>query len=178
MGVNQAMCTFLANTQEEYNEACAIFRARHKVSVIAQATGLCPKLLRNKLNKEQPHVLSVPEMMAISKAANDYVILEVVLRRLGLATAHIPEGKEESFIKRALDNSIVAGEISQLALDNASKRALPLSERSSIIKTAQAGISNLVLLINDLENRTTGATPFLSMGVDFIANGAPIPGLS
>ncbi|MET2901670.1 transcriptional regulator, partial [Vibrio rotiferianus] len=36
----------------------------------------------------------------------------------------------------------------------------------------------LVLLINDLENRSGSAQPFFSMGVDFIANGAPIPGLS
>ncbi|MCW4444033.1 phage regulatory CII family protein [Vibrio splendidus] len=180
MEVNQTMCVFLADVQEQYNEACSLFRARHRneLTDIAKACGIRSNMLRNKLNIEQPHVLSLPEMMAISKATDDYVILEVVLRQLGLVTAHIPEGERETFIKRALDNSVIAGEISQLALDTAGKRALPRSTRNSIIKTAQAGISNLVLLINDLEDRTSGAHPFLCMGVDLIANGAPLPGLT
>ncbi|MBF4297070.1 transcriptional regulator, partial [Vibrio anguillarum] len=33
-------------------------------------------------------------------------------------------------------------------------------------------------LISDLEKRTTGVSPLLSMGVDFVMNGAAIPGLA
>ncbi|MEF1254568.1 phage regulatory CII family protein [Vibrio sp. M260112] len=181
METNQTMCVFLADVQHEYNEACSLFRQRHRneLTEIANTCGLRANMLRNKLNTEQPHVLSLPEMMAISKATNDYVILEVVLRKLDLVTAHIAQGSEaESFIKRALNNSILAGEISQLAIDNAGNRTLPRTTRNSIIKTAQAGISNLMLLINDLESRTGSAQPFFAMGVDLIANGAAMPGLS
>jgi len=36
-----------------------------------------------------------------------------------------------------------------------------------------------VLLINDIENRTTGGLqPLMQFGTDFIASGAPIPGLT
>jgi len=181
MKENQTMCIFLADVQHEYNEACSLFRARHRneLTIIANVCGLRSNMLRNKLNPEQPHVLSLPEMMAISKATDDYVILEVVLRNLDLVTAHIPKGSDkETFIKRALNNSIFAGELSQLALDNAGNRTLPRSTRSSIISTAQAGISNLMQLINDLENRTGSGQPLFNMGVEFLANGAPIPGLS
>lgn len=181
MEEKQTMCVFLADVQHEYNEACSLFRHRHRneLTAIAKACDLRANILRNKLNTEQPHVLSLPEMMAISKATNDYVILEVVLRKLELVTAHVPAGSEaESFIKRALNNSIFSGELSQLALDNAGNRTLPRTAKSSIIETAQASISNLMLLINDLENRTGSAQPFFAMGVDFIASGAPLPGLS
>lgn len=181
MEANQTMCIFLADVQQEYNEACCLFRARYRneLTAIAEACGLRSNMLRNKLNPEQPHVLSLPEMMAISKATDDYVILEVVLRNLDLVTAHIPPSEDkETFIKRALNNSILAGEVSQLALDNAGRRTLPRSARNSIITTAQAGITNLMLLINDLEDRTGNAQPLFQMGVEFITNGAPIPGLS
>ncbi|TFH90087.1 phage regulatory CII family protein [Vibrio ouci] len=181
MEANQTMCVFLADVQHEYNEACSLFRQRHRneLTEIANACGLRANMLRNKLNTEQPHVLSLPEMMAISKATNDYVILEVVLRKLDLVTAHIPADSEtESFIKRALNNSIYSGELSQLALDNAGNKTLPRSTKNSTIETAQASISNLMLLVNDLESRTGSAQPFFAMGVDFIASGSPLPGLS
>ncbi|OEE30754.1 transcriptional regulator [Vibrio genomosp. F10 str. ZF-129] len=179
MDENQTMCAFLHDAQEEYWEACALFRARHDLTAVAKVCGIRPNMLRNKLNTEQPHVLSLPEMMAISKASNDYVILEVVLRKLELVTAHIPSGSEtESFIKRALNNSILAGEISQLALDNAGNRTLPRSTRNSIIGTAQAGISSLMLLINDIESRTGSTHSFFSVGVDLLASGAALPVLS
>lgn len=179
MEANQTMCTFLIDAQEEYNEACCLFRSRHDVTAIANACGLNPKIVRNKLNPLQPHVLSLPEMMTISKAASDYVILEVVLRNLDLVTAHIPPSEDkETFIKRALNNSIFAGELSQLALDNAGSRTLPRSTKNSIIETAQASISNLMLLVNDLENRTGSTQPFFAMGVDLLSSGAALPGLS
>jgi hypothetical protein len=179
MEANETMCIFLAHVQEDYDEACCLFRSRHDVTAIAKACGLNPRILRNKLNPLQPHVLSLPEMMVISKVVNDYVILEVVLRNLDLVTAHIPPSEDkETFIKRALNNSILAGELSQLALDNAGRSNLPRTTKNSIIENAQAGITNLMFLISDLENRTTGATPFFSMGVDFIASGAPLPGLA
>ena len=65
MEVNQTMCVFLADVQEQYNEACSLFRARHRneLTDIAKACGLRSNMLRNKLNIEQPHVLSLPEMM-------------------------------------------------------------------------------------------------------------------
>ena len=83
----------------------------------------------------------------------------------------------ETFLKRVLENSLTGGDLSRMALEHGGDSRLPRSTKNRIISKAQKGISNLVLLINDLENRTGSAQPFLSMGVDFITNGAPIPGL-
>ncbi len=46
------------------------------------------------------------------------------------------------------------------------------------LAVAQAALGNLVLLINDLEERTTGLQPLVQMGTEFLVNGAPIPGLA
>jgi hypothetical protein len=65
-----------------------------------------------------------------------------------------------------------------MALDHAGNSHLSRTTKYHIIHKAQVSISNLVLLITDLEERTKGVSPFLAMGVDFVANGAPVPGLS
>ncbi len=96
-----------------------------------------------------------------------------------LASAHIAsDASEETLIKRALENAVHSGDLSRMALEHASNDRLSRVSRQTIIRKAQSSISNLVLLIADVENRTKGVAPFLSMGVDFVANSAPIPGLN
>ncbi|MEF1257118.1 phage regulatory CII family protein [Vibrio sp. M260112] len=74
----------------------------------------------------------------LTEIANTYGLRANMLRKLDLVTAHIaPSSKAESFIKRALNNSILAGEISQLAIDNASDRTLPHTTKNSIINKCQ-----------------------------------------
>ncbi|MFT6986907.1 MAG: hypothetical protein ACJAT7_002757, partial [Psychromonas sp.] len=75
-------------------------------------------------------------------------------------------------------NSINAGELARLTLENGGEIRLPRRKRNELLDRAHKSVNNLVLLMNDLENKTSGVSPFLSMGLDFIANGAPIPGFS
>ena len=96
-----------------------------------------------------------------------------------MVVAPVENGKEaESVVERLLKHSANAGELSTWALQHGNGSRISRTHKQSLIQKAQVSIGNLVLLINDVENRTTGMTPLLSMGVDFIANGAPIPGLS
>ncbi|NOH82823.1 transcriptional regulator [Vibrio sp. 03-59-1] len=174
-----SMCEFRGSKQKAFNEACCAFANSENMTKLAKATDMNATMLRNKLNPEQPHVLTCVELVVITKASGNYTILNSLLLGLGVVTAQIPDdANEETFIKRALENAIHSGDLSRLALEHAGTSRLTRIHKHTIIKKAQASISNLVLLISDVENRTTGVTPFLSMGVDFIANGAPIPGLS
>ena len=182
MEANETMCSYLESAQYKFDEACVVFAGNHNMCQLADEIGIKRNVLRNMLNPEQPRLLNVPVLFAISKATDDYSILSALLRDLDIAAAHIPfdasESEQETFLKRVLENSECAGDFSRMALEHAGDQVLPRSTRNKIINQAQKGISNLVLLINDLENRSGSAQPFFSMGVDFIANGAPIPGLS
>ncbi|MFA0238048.1 MULTISPECIES: phage regulatory CII family protein [Vibrio] len=88
------------------------------------------------------------------------------------------EEESKTFVERILENSILSGELSSDALKVCNADRLYRSEKRKTIAKAQAAIGNLVLLMSDLENRTSGTTPLISMGFEFIANGAPMPGLS
>lgn len=179
MDVNASMCIFRESKQKAFEDACNAFRLTENMTEIAKDIGVSPTILRNKLNPEQPHVLTCVEMVAIAKATGNYTLVNCLLLGLGVVTAQIPEGAtQETFIKRALENSIHSGDLSKLALEHAGNTRLTRSTKHTIINKAQQGISNLVLLISDLENRTSAATPIFSMGVDFIANGVSVPGLT
>jgi len=174
-----SMCEFRGTKQKAFNEACCAFANSENMTKLAKATGMNATMLRNKLNPEQPHVLTNVELVLITKASGNYTIVNSLLLGLGIVTAHIPQDEsEETFIKRALENAMHSGDLSRMALEHAGTTRLTRTHKHNIIKKAQTSISNLVLLISDVENRTTGVTPFLSMGMDFIANGAPIPGLA
>lgn len=182
MDANSTMCECLGSAQQAFDEACIAFAQKNNMSDLADDIGLPRNVLRNMLNPEQPRLLTPPVLVAITKTTDDYTIWNACARKLDMVAASLPsdihETDRETFLKRVLENSLTAGDLSRMALEHGGDSRLPRSDKNHIIHKAQAGISNLVLLISDLENRTSGMTPFLSMGVDFIANGAPIPGLS
>ncbi|WP_019276878.1 phage regulatory CII family protein [Vibrio coralliilyticus] len=182
MEAKSSMCEFLQSAQKSFDEACMAFSQNNNVSEIAEEIGLPSNVLRNMLNPEQPRLLTPPILVAITKTSEDYTIINALNRGLDIVTAPVPyeasDSDKQTFLKRVLENSLTAGDLSRMALEHSGKHRLPRSARNQIINKAQTGISNLVLLISDLENRTSSMTPFLSMGVDFVANGAPIPGLT
>lgn len=182
MESNSTMCSYYAKAQQSFDDACMDFAQKHNLCHLADEIGIERNVLRNMLNPNQPRLLTPPLMFAISKATEDYSIVYTLLRDLDIVAAHVPQNEnnsdQETFLKRVLEHSLTAGDLSRMALELGGSSRLPRSTKNNIITKAQKGISNLVLLISDLENSTTGMTPLLSMGVDFVMNGAPIPGLS
>ncbi|MFA0604930.1 phage regulatory CII family protein [Vibrio amylolyticus] len=173
-----SMCEFRGTKQKAFNEACCAFANLENMTKLANAVDMNATVLRNKLNPEQPHVLTTVELVMITKASGNFTILNSLLLGLGVVTAQVPQdASDETFIKRALENAMHSGDLSRMALEHSGNTRLTRTNKHNIIKKAQASISNLVLLISDVENRTKGVTPFLSMGVDFVANGSSLPGL-
>lgn len=68
-------------------------------------------------------------------------------------------------------NNALSGELSSDAMSMCSTERLPRSKKRKTL-------ANLALMISELEDRTTGLSPLLSMGSDFIMSGMPILGLS
>ncbi len=182
MEATQTMCELLNSAQYNFDEACVAFAGNHNMSDLADNLGVKRNVMRNMLNPEQARLLTPPMLIAISKATNDYSIVYALLRELDIVAAQLPrdasKATQETFLRRVLENSECAGDFSRMALEHAGDQILPRSTRNKIINQAQRGISNLVLLINDLENRTGSAQPFFAMGIDFVANGAALPGLA
>lgn len=173
------MYVFQKAKQQAFDDACFAFRQNNNMRVIAEELDMTPALLRSKLNVEQAHVLSCVEMVMVAKVSGDYTIVNCLLRGLGVVTAYVPaDASEETFTKRALENSVHAGDLAQEALTHAGQTRITHRSKQSIIKKAQASIGNLVLLINDIESQTPNSASLLSMGIDFLASGAPLPGFA
>ena len=179
MDANIAMCELRERKQQSYNDVCSDFAVKHNMEELAKRIGMKGTMLRNKLNPAQPHVLSPVEMALLCKESNDYTIINTLLGDLGLVTAAVPvEEQAKSLVERILEHSNLTGQLSGSVLELNQERRYPRSQKRKTLAIAQAAVGNLVLLISDLENRTTGMSPLLSMGVDFVMNGAPVPGLA
>lgn len=178
MNTYQSMCEFRSCKQSAFDEACCAFAQNENMTAIANECGITPTMLRNKLNPEQPHKLTPVELVAITKASSNYTLLNTLLLGLGVVTAKIPQNQHKAnLVMHALEHASNAGDLSKMALDMGGQTRLPRTAKHDLIAKAQAGISNLVLMINELENKTQGVSPFLSMSLDFVANGGSIPGL-
>ncbi|EOX0971571.1 phage regulatory CII family protein [Vibrio parahaemolyticus] len=174
-----AMCGLRERKQQSFNAACSDFAVNHNMEKLAPRIGLTGRMLRNKLNPEQPHKLDPVDLALLSKESGDYTIVNTLFADLGVVTVQLPqEGEEKNLLERTLLNSHFSGELSSDAMHMCSADRLPRSQKRKTIAKVQAAIGNLVLFVNDLENRTTGFQPLMQMGTDFLANGAPIPGLA
>ena len=164
---------FREDAQGKFDEACNAFSASQNLAQIERFTGV--KKLKDKLNPSQAHRLSAFELKLITKASGDYSIVNSMLLSLDMVAVNVNrEGDQATLVKRALLHSQNAGELASEALENGGETRLPRRNAQKLLDVCNAGIANLVLLANDLENRTSGVTPFLSMATDFvITNGAP-----
>lgn len=168
---------FIESAQASFDNACLAFSENNVIAPITKATGI--KKLTDKLNPQQPHKLSVMELKILTKATGDFSLIHSLMLSLDMVAVNVSkEGKEETLVKRGLSNSVLGGELAELIIDAAGEKRLPKRKANKMLSACHAGITNLVLLANDLENKTQGITPFLSMSLDFIAQGNPLPGLS
>ncbi|WP_022940086.1 phage regulatory CII family protein [Psychromonas hadalis] len=158
---------FRENAQQKYDDACNAFSASQNLAQVERFTGV--KKLKDKLNPSQSHKLSAFELKLITKASGDYTIIHSMLLSLDMVAVNVNrDGDKMTLVHRALTHSKNAGDLASLTLENGGEIRLPRRKARQLLDTVNAGIANLVLLANDLENRTSGVTPFLSMGVDFV----------
>ncbi len=178
MNNSNAMCEFREIKQNSFDEACCAFATNHNMSEVARKMNMSETMLRNKLNPAQPHKLYAIELAWLCYHSGDYSIHNVLYKDLGTVTVALPKQVEQkNFIERALMNSSLSGELSSDAMQMCNAERLPRSAKNKTLAKAHAALNNLVLMISDLENRNTGMSPMLSMGVDFVVSGTPLPGL-
>ena len=173
------MCELRDVKQRSFDAVCRDFVQNHNIEKLAESVGISGTMLRNKLNPEQPHKLTPVDLAILCNASGDYTIVNTLLGDLGVVVAAVPkEEQAKTFVERVLMNSALAGELSRDAITLCNAERLYRSDKRKTIARAQSALTNLVSIISDLENRTTGATPLISMGMDLLASGGPIPGLA
>ena len=179
MNANNSMGVIRERKQQDFDAACCDFVVNHDIEAIARKLELNGTMLRNMLNPNQPHVLKPVVLASISRVSGDYSIVNTLFAGDGVVTVPLPKEAEQlNLFERFLKLSSQSGELSSDALAMCTAERLPRSKKRKTLAKAQAALGNLVLLINDLEHRTTGLQPLIQMGTDFLANGAPLPGIA
>lgn len=91
------MCTLRESKQKSFDEAYHAFRSSENMIKVANETGICPRMLRNKLNPEQPHALSPVELFLVTKASGNHTLINSLLFDLGVVTVgYNPESTEQT----------------------------------------------------------------------------------
>ncbi|SGY87649.1 phage regulatory CII family protein [Moritella viscosa] len=164
--------------QSVIDAACIRFTDIENVESIANDCGMRGQMLRNKLNPNQPHQLTVTELIKITKATDNHDIINSAILDIGLVAVRLPkQGESKPLTLSAMSVAIQTGDISRHILEAESDRRLTRHKKDAIVRKAQQAVRELVFLMSDVENRCGGAGPFVSMCADAVMNGLPIPGM-
>lgn len=180
MNEKVAMCELRERKQRSFEAACCDFAINHNMEALAPRIGVkSGTMLRNKLNPEQPHVLSAVDMALLCQESGDYTILNTLVGDAGVIIAKVPTDKDgKHTLERVLENADLAGQLAKQTLELSQQQRAPRSKKRKTIAVAQAAIGNLVLLVSHLEHRTTSLQPLVQMGTDFLSAGGAVPGLA
>ncbi|MNV30936.1 Phage regulatory protein CII (CP76) [compost metagenome] len=167
------MFTEYASKHQHWISACQRFAASHNMAEIAQRAGINPQLLRNKLNPDQPHELTVAELIAITQASDgDETLFDGALFGCGLTAVAIPQAERApSLPHQAIDLNAKIASIGQRALELTDRGRITRSERNTLVSVATSAMGSLAILIHDIEARFQ-AVPALACASDILMQAA------
>lgn len=166
MSKKNSLCALRESTQLALNNACCAFADTENKVQLSAATGIRPSVLANALNPHQQHRLTVEDLILITKVSGNYCIVNSLLLQLNMVAVKVEqENAPATLAKRVLENSKCSGQLAALILDNAGETRLPLSKRNALLAITHQCVNNLVLMLNDLENKTSGISPMLSLDI-------------
>ncbi|OLQ73055.1 hypothetical protein BIU84_19285, partial [Aeromonas hydrophila] len=138
-----------------FESACSRFTSSHVISKVAAAAGIDAQVLRNKLNPDQPHQLTVADLVALYHATEgDETMIDGMLMECGLTAIAIPSAERApSLPHQAIDLNAKVASIGQRALELSERGRVSRTERNTIVSVATSAMGSLALLIHDIEAR-------------------------
>ncbi|WP_323975914.1 phage regulatory CII family protein [Aeromonas hydrophila] len=163
------MFTEYASKHPHWISACQRFAASHNMTEIARRAGMNPQILRNKLNPDQPHELTVAELITITQASEgDETLFDGALFGCGLTAVAIPQAERApSLPHQAIDLNAKIASIGQRALELTDRGRITRSERNTLVSVATSAMGSLAILIHDIEARFQ-AVPTLACASDIL----------
>ena len=139
---------------EAFNSACERFAAKYVTSDIAKAAGMQPQMLRNKLNPDQPHQLTVADIIALYHATGDETLIDGMLFCCGLTAFELPKTQSDAqLIERTIDlNANVSG-LGSHAMQIHKAGRITRTQRNMVVNAATAAMGELAILINEFESK-------------------------
>lgn len=164
------MYDYKLSVRNYLDDACRAFVLAHNVTDVARAVGIQPATLRNKLNPDQPHQLTLPELLAITDHTEDPTILDGFLRQLNCQPSvpvnnATPENMQVCALTAMSSVGVIAGEA-------VSTEKMTVARRNQILDKASDAIRSLSLLVYSVESRFQ-TMPALAAAVDVVSSAMP-----
>lgn len=160
------MFDFQVSKHPHYDEACRAFAQRHNMAKLAERAGINVQTLRNKLNPEQPHQLTPPELWLLTDLTEDSILVDGFLAQIHclpcVPVNELAKDKLQSYVMRAMS------ELGDLASGAVSTERLTPSRKSNMIESVNAGIRMLSLTALALQARLQ-ANPAMASAVDTVS---------
>ena len=169
------MFDFESSIHKHLDSACRRFAQMHNLAELAPVLNVSPQVLRNKLNPEQPHELTLSQLVTLTAITDDAAILDGLLAQLNCLPA-VPtnEVKPSSLPTHTLNATAAIGAI---AGETASTAPMTQSRKNAILDRANQAIRDLSLIVVSVEARFQ-STPVLAAAVDVFNTCAPAFGIS
>ncbi|MDV2872858.1 phage regulatory CII family protein [Phytobacter diazotrophicus] len=163
------MFDYQTSKHPHFDNACRIFAIEHNLEDVADAVGMRPQILRNKLNPMQPHRLTCDELLAITDVTEDARILDGLLRQINCQPSvpvnnATPDNMQFCALTAAASVGAIAGEA-------VSTDRMTQARRNQILDRASDAIRSLSLLVYSVEARFQ-SVPVLAAAVDIVTTNA------
>lgn len=76
------MFDYRVSKHPHFHEACRAFALRHNMTKLAERAEMNVQTLRNKLNPEQPHQLTAPEILLLTDLTEDPTLVDGFLAQI------------------------------------------------------------------------------------------------
>ncbi|KUQ05660.1 hypothetical protein AWI07_03830 [Enterobacter roggenkampii] len=163
------MYDYKVSIHNHLDAACRAFVLSHNVEQLAKTIGMRPATLRCKLNPDQPHQLTIPELLAITDVTEDARILDGLLRQINCQPSvpinnATPGNMQLCALTAAASVGAIAGEA-------VSTERMTQARRNQILDRASDAIRSLSLIVYSVEARFQ-SVPVLAAAVDIVTTNA------
>ena len=155
-----------ATKQPHLDAACALFAARYSIADVAREAGIGDQMLRNKLNPDQPHQLTVADMIALFHATGDETLIDGMLFCCGLTAFEMPKTTSDTqLIERTIELNANVGGLGSQAMQIHKQGRVTKTQRNMVVNAATAAMGELAILINEIESKFQ-TVPGLGCAID------------
>lgn len=137
------MFDFQISKHPHYDEACRAFAQRHNMAKLAERASMNVQTLRNKLNPEQPHQFTPPELWLLTDLTEDSTLVDGFLAQIHclpcVPVNELAKEKLQSYVMRAMR------ELGELASGAVSDERLTTARKHNMIESVNSGIRMLSL---------------------------------
>ncbi|MFW5364662.1 phage regulatory CII family protein [Escherichia coli] len=169
------MFDYKVSKHPHFDDACRAFALRHNMAKLATSAGMNVQTLRNKLNPDQPHQLTPPEIWLLTDITEDSTLVDGFLAQIHcLSCVPLNEVAKEKMPQYVLK---ATAEIGRVAASAVSGVQLNATTRRQVVESVNSVTRLMSLTAISLQARLQ-ANPAMASVVDTVTGLGSSFGLS